>query len=92
MASKIKEPIVPCKFDKLQQFCNEKLPSDTYFSMPKISHEKVEKFLGKINLTIATGSDNMVPRLLKIAAPFISDSITYICIINSIFPDKWKEG
>ena len=95
VASKIKEPIVPCEFDKLQQFCNAKIPSDTHFSIPKISHEKVEKFLRNINLTKATGSDNIGPRLLKIAAPFISDSITYICnqsIINSIFPDKWKEG
>ena len=36
VASKIKEPIVPCEFDKLQQFCNEKIPSDTHFSIPKI--------------------------------------------------------
>ena len=86
---------MPCEFDKLQQFCNEKIPSDTHFSIPKISHENVEKFLRNINLTKATGSDNIGPRLVKIAAPFVSDSITYICnqsIITSIFPDKWKEG
>ena len=62
----------------------------------KISHEKVENFPRNIDLTNlkATGSDNIGPRLLKIAVPFISDSITYICnqsIINSTFPDKWKE-
>ena len=82
---------MPCEYDKLQQFCNEKLPSDTQFSLPKVSHEKVEEFLRNINVTKATGSDNFGPRLLKIAAPFISDSITYICnqsILTSIFPDK----
>ena len=95
VASRIKEPILPCKFDKLQQLCNEKIPPDTYFSIPKISHEKVEKYLRTVDITKATGSDNIGPRLLKIAAPFISESITYICnesITNSIFPDKWKEG
>ena len=95
VASRIKEPIETSDFDKLQQFCNEKIPADTYFSVPEISCEKVEKYLRNIDLTKATGSDNIGPRLLKLAAPFISDSLTYICnqsIINSTFPDKWKEG
>ena len=86
---------MPCEFDKLQQFCNEKIPSDAHFSISKISHEKFEIFFRNINLTKATGSVNIGPRLLKIAAPFTSDRITYICnqrIITSIFPDKWKEG
>ena len=40
-------------------------------------------------------SDNIGPRLLKLAAPFIVESLIYICnksINNSTFPDKWKEG
>ena len=48
-----------------------------------------------IDITKATGSDNIGARLLKLAAPFISDSLMYICnqsILNSTFPDKWKEG
>ena len=35
------------------------------------------------------------PRLLKLAAPLITDEITFICnhsITNSIFPSKWKEA
>ena len=35
------------------------------------------------------------PRLLKLAAPFITDEITFICnhsITNSVFPSKWKEA
>ena len=95
VASKIKEPIETSNFDKLQKFCNEKIPADTYFSIPDISCEKVEKYLKNIDLTKSTGLDNIGPRLLKLAAPFISDSLTYICnqsIINSTFPNKWKEG
>ena len=60
-----------------------------------ISQEKVEKYLKNIDITKATGSDNIGARLLKLAAPFISDSLMYICnqsILNSTFPDKWKEG
>ena len=40
-------------------------------------------------------SDNIGPRLLKLAAPFIAEGLTYICnksINNSTFSDKWKEG
>ena len=48
-----------------------------------------------IDITKATGRDNIVPRLLKTAALFIADSITYICnqtIKNAQSPDKWKEA
>ena len=71
VASKIKEPIETSNFDKLQKFCNEKIPADTYFSIPDISCEKVEKYLKNIDLTKSTGLDNIGPRLLKLAAPFI---------------------
>ena len=57
--------------------------------------KKMEKYLTNIDLTKATVSDNIGPRLLKLAAPFIPEILTYICnqsINNSTFPDKWKEG
>ena len=59
--------------------------------------KKMEKYLRNIDLTKATGSDNIGPRLLKLAALFIAESLTYICNQNqniniSTFPDKWKEG
>ena len=43
----------------------------------------------------STGTDNIGPRLLKLAAPHIADSLTFICnhsINNSTFPNKWKEA
>ena len=95
VASKLKEPIVPSNFDKLQAFCNEKLTENSNFSIPSIEHEKVEKYLKNIDVTKATGLDNIGPRLLKLAAPYISESLTFICnqsIRNSVFPEKWKEG
>ena len=41
----------------------------------------------------ATGTDNIGPRLLKLAAPYISNDITHICNQSnhrSTFPRKWK--
>ena len=95
VASKIKEPVVPSNFDRLRIFCNEKLTENTSFSIPTLGHEKVEKYLKNIDITKATGVDTIGPRLLKLAAPYISESLTFICnqsIVKSVFPKKWKEG
>ena len=45
----------------------KKIALGVHFSIPKFSHDNVEKFTE----TLATGSDNFEPRLLKIAARFI---------------------
>ena len=86
--SKIKEPVVPSNFDKLRAFCNEKLAENASFSIPTLGHEKVEKYLNNIDITKATGADSIGPRLLKLAAPYIPESLTFICnqsTVNSIF-------
>ena len=76
VASKINKPIETSNFDKRRQFCNDKIPNDTFFTIPEISCEKMEKYLRNIDLTKATGSDNIGPILLKLAAPFIAESLT----------------
>ena len=95
VASKLKEPNLQPNFERLDKFCDERIPKDTEFSIPFLTREKVEKYLKDLDLSKATGTDDIGPRLLKLSAPFISDSITYICnksIQNSEFPSKWKEG
>ena len=95
IASKLKGPIKSCNFEKLKDFCDSKVPDGIDFNIPEISRDKVFKFLSNIDTSKATGYDQIGPRLLKIAAPLIADSITYICnlsIQNSCFPDKWKVG
>ena len=65
------------------------------FTIPEVSKESVEKFLKHIDVSKATGCDNIGPRLLKIAAPYIAESVTYICnqsIKTSQFPEKWKKA
>ena len=46
-------------FGKLKEFCDEKTPEITYFSIPFISQEKVEKYFRNININKVTGSDNI---------------------------------
>ena len=65
------------------------------FTIPEVSKETVEKFLKHIDVSKATGCDNIGPHLLKIAAPYIAESVTYICnqsIKTLQFPEKWKKS
>ena len=46
-------------------------------------------------MNTATGADNIGPRLLRLAAPHISDDIAIICnhsISSCVLPSKWKEA
>ena len=95
VAAKIKEPVLNQNHEKLKNFCQSKLSENTTFSISPIEKEKVSKLLSAMDTSKATGTDNVGPRLLKLAAPYISDDITYICnqsINKSTFPRKWKEA
>ena len=80
VVSKIKEQIAPSNFDKLGTFCNEKLSENTSFSIPTLGHEKIEKYLKNIDITKATGADNTGLKLLKLAAPYISECLLLFVI------------
>ena len=95
VGAKIKEPVISTNHHKLKEFCDRKLPAGTEFQIPSIEKDKVLKYLSNIDVSKATGTDNIGPRLLKISAPHIADDITFICnhsIRNSSFPNKWKEA
>ena len=95
VATKLKEDVPNPNHDKLKEFCQSKLPPDTKFTIPQIQREKVLRFLSTMDISKATGADMIGPRLLKFAAPYIADEVTYICnhsINNSVFPNKWKEA
>ena len=95
VASKLKEPVLESNHDRLSEFCQSKLPFDMKFTIPQIQNEKVLKFLSTMDTSKATGTDMIGPRLLKLAAPYIANEVTFICnhsINNSVFPNKWKEA
>ena len=78
-ASKLKESINPSNHDKLKEFCDGKISNDTIFEIPSIDKEKVLKYLSNVDISKASGTDNIGPRLLKLAAPCITKGITFIC-------------
>lgn len=95
IAENIKEPVDPSSHDKLKEYCNEKIPENVVFDMPLITTDKVMKSLKNLDVRKSTGMDEIGPRLLKMASPFIAESLTYICnlsIRSSSFPEKWKEA
>ena len=56
--------------EKLKTLCSNKIPDITVFTIPEVSKETVEKFLKHIDVSKATGCDNIGPCLLKVS-PFI---------------------
>ncbi|MEW8548507.1 MAG: reverse transcriptase family protein, partial [Candidatus Thiodiazotropha sp.] len=95
IAENIKEPVSSSNHEKLKSYCNDKIPSDIFFDLPLLNKDKVLRYLKNLDVRKSTGSDELGPRLLKMAAPFISESLTYICnmsITTGTFPEKWKEA
>ena len=95
VAENIKEPIDPSNHDKLQEYCKEKIPQNVFFDMPLTNTDKILKYLKNLDVRKSTGTDDIGPRLLKMAAPFIAEILTFICnlsIRTGSFPEKWKEA
>ena len=63
VVSKLKEPVENCSFEKLKDFCNSKVPDSVQFNIPEVSHDKALKFLSNIDISKATGCDQIGPRL-----------------------------
>ena len=95
IAAKVKGPVTHSNHSKLKDFCDSRLPDNIKFNISNIEKDKVLKYLSIMDSCKATGTDNIGPRLLKFAAPYIADDISYICnhsINSATFPRKWKEA
>ena len=93
--SELKEPVTNSSHDKLKEFIHTKLPADAKFVIHPMQKEKVLKCLSSIDINKATSTDLIGLCLLKLAAPYIAEEVTFICnhsITNSVFPNKWKEA
>ena len=68
-------------------------PVNSSFSLEQLNVETVIESLKAVNSNKATGPDNIPGRVLKIAAEFLSSSLTAIfnrSLSMGIYPDDWK--
>ena len=85
----------PSLRDLLNNVVRGILKEHVFFDMPLTNTDKVLKYLKNLDVRKSTGTDDIGPRLLKMAAPFIAESLTFICnlsIRTGSFPEKWKEA
>ena len=81
----------------LKEFCQSKLRNASAFCIPPIAVHEVAKFIitlkSKNKKTM--GPDNITPYLLKIALPYVVESLTYVynlCIEQNIFQTALKNA
>ena len=51
--------------EKISNLVENKVPADTYFSIPFITSEQVSTYINKLETSKATGLDGLSPRVLK---------------------------
>ena len=77
--------------EELKQFCESK--NSEPLNIPYLSVYEVYNSLLKLKQSKSRGMDGIDGKILKIAAPIISDSLTYIynkCLEKNIFPKAFK--
>jgi hypothetical protein len=70
-------------------FVKEKVSDDVFFSLYSVTFSGVFKELENLDISKSTGIDGLGPRILKLSAPFIADSLTHIInlsLCTGIFP------
>ena len=78
---------------KLEQFIEKRVPPNNSFEIPLISYQFVYNYIEDMKGNKSTGDDNISARSIKLAGPYITDSIVKICncsIKTGRFPDTWK--
>ena len=77
----------------LNQFINDKIPSDVYFNIPFVTSEQVHSYIRALDPSKATGLDGLGPKIFKLAINSLSPIIA-ILINKSIhtgqFPNEMK--
>ena len=78
---------------KLEQFIEKRVPPNNCFKIPLISHQFVYNYIKDMKGNKSTGDDDISARFIKLACPYITDSIVKICkcsITTGRFPYTWK--
>ena len=79
-------------FSVLEHFCLSKNINNK-FSIPLMSMQEVMSYIGSLKNKTSCGFDEISPKILKMSAPFIVDSLTYLlnlCLSKNYFPDEFK--
>ena len=93
IATNLSAPIPESDFKHIKDFVDNKVPKHTYFNIPLITEDKTRKYLSSLDISKATGLDQLGPRLLKMSTNIITSDITRIInlsISSGVFPDTWK--
>ena len=78
----------------LEKFCNKKVNKMT-FSIPLLSINEVLSYLLSLKNKNSCGFDGISPKILKLSAPYIADSLTYLynlCLSKHYFPKLFKHA
>ena len=81
--------------DRLLNFCRDRIFQNTTFSVPPISVFEVGMSISKLDNKTSTGCDCISVKLLKIAFPYIAETLTYIynlCIQKNVFSTAFKRA
>ena len=81
--------------EKISQYVNNKIPNDTFFTIPFIIPEQVTNYINKLDCSKATGLDGIRPRILNIAAPAVFQSISRLInksLSTGSFPPQLKQA
>ena len=79
----------------LRNFCDSRTSEQDPFRIPLLAVHEVGKFISSMKNKKSSGSDGISPKVLKMALPYIVESLTYIynlCIEQNTFPDKLKHA
>ena len=77
--------------EKISNLVENKVPADTFFTIPLITSEQVSTYISKLESSKANGLDGFSPRVLKMTASLISPSIAMLinkCTKTGIFQLK----
>lgn len=81
------------QYQNIAKYVSSKAPKNEFFSIPFMQTEFVQRYIEQLNVTKATGLDDISAKFLKLGGPALYESITNLCnlsIMTNTFPDKWK--
>ena len=81
--------------DKLLNFCSDRTSQNTTFSISPVFVFGVATFVSKMDKKKSTGCDGISVKLLKIALPYIAETLKYIsnlCLQKNVFPTAFTSA